>query len=204
MKRFLTILFIVGIAITTTGAGYVGTLPNIEAEFEYMKKQEPTAKGDAPFSIEQLDKENAEKLKPIPRENDTYVDIIVKKDKTTQYLKDVNSVIIILEKLRKCINTEQSIQVFNAIVSNLIDNVEYIRVEYADKPEGNYLSYNRLQVLSSEAREVATFRMQGQATQKYMPYTATNNIYTKENLDAKLDKLLVDVNETLFILKNLD
>ena len=204
MKKILSILFLIGLTVITTGAGYVGTLPNIEAEFEYMKKQEPTQRGDAPFSIEQLDQENAKKLKPIPRENDTYVDIIVKKDKTTKYLKDVNSVIIILEKLRKCINTEQSIQVFNAIVSNLIDNIEYIRVEYKDKPEGNYLSYNRLQVLSREARDVASFRMQGQAAQKYMPYSATNNIYTKENLDAKLEKLLVNVNETLFILKNLD
>ena len=204
MKKFLSILFLIELTVITTGAGYVGTLPNIEAEFEYMKKQEPTQRGDAPFSIEQLDQENAKKLKPIPRENDTYVDIIVKKDKTTKYLKDVNSVIIILEKLRKCINTEQSIQVFNAIVSNLIDNIEYIRVEYKDKPESNYLSYNRLQALSLEARDVASFRMQGQAAQKYMPYSATNNIYTKENLDAKLEKLLVNVNETLFILKNLD
>lgn len=204
MKRFLIVIALLCIVITTTGAGYVGTLPDIEAEFSYMKKQDKSERGSAPYSIEQLDNENAQSLKPIPRENDTYVDIIIKKDKTTKYLKDVNSVIIILEKLRKCINNEQSIQVFNAIVSNLIDNVEYIRVEYKDKPESNYLSYNRLQVVSNEAREVATFRTQGQAAQKYLPYTASNNIYTKENLDEKLEKLLVNVNETLFILKNLD
>lgn len=204
MKKSLIIIALLMIVITTTGAGYVGTLPDIEAEFFYMKKQDKSERGSAPYSIEQLDNENAQSLKPIPRENDTYVDIIIKKDKTTKYLKDVNSVIIILEKLRKCINNEQSIQVFNAIVSNLIDNVEYIRVEYKDKPESNYLSYNRLQVVSNEAREVATFRTQGQAAQKYLPYTASNNIYTKENLDEKLEKLLVNVNETLFILKNLD
>ena len=204
MKKSLIIIALLMIVITTTGAGYVGTLPDIEAEFFYMKKQDKSERGSAPYSIEQLDNENAQSLKPIPRENDTYVDIIIKKDKTTKYLKDVNSVIIILEKLRKCINNEQSIQVFNAIVSNLIDNVEYIRVEYKDKPESNYLSYNRLQVVSNEAREVATFRTQGQAAQKYLPYTASNNIYTKENLNEKLEKLLVNVNETLFILKNLD
>ncbi|MBQ8886291.1 MAG: hypothetical protein IJY61_01140 [Candidatus Gastranaerophilales bacterium] len=204
MKKSLTIIALLMIVITTTGAGYVGTLPDIEAEFSYMKKQDKSERASAPYSVEQLDNENAQSLKPIPRENDTYVDIIVKKDKTTKYLKDVNSVIIILEKLRKCINNEQSIQVFNAIVSNLIDNVEYIKVEYKDKPEGNYLSYNRLQVVSNEAREVATFRTQGLAAQKYLPYTSSNNIYTKENLDEKLEKLLVNVNETLFILKNLD
>ncbi len=187
----------------TTGAGYVGTLPNVEAEFNHLKKQS-SEKSMAPYTIEQLDKQNEQKLKPIPREDDSYVDIIIKKDKTTKYLKDVNQVIIILEKLRKCLNTNQDIQKFNAIVSNLIDNVEYIKAEYRDKPESNYLSYNRLQVVSQQARETANFRTQGYANQKYMPYSSENNAYTKEALDNKLEALLVEVNETIFILKNLE
>lgn len=203
MKRFLTIFALLIITLTTTGAGYVGTLPNIEAEFSYLRK-EVSEKATVPYSVEQLDKQNQQKLKPIPREDDTYVDIIVKKDKTSKYTNDINSVIIILEKLRKCINTNQNIQMFNAIVSNLIDNVEYIREEYKDKPESNYFSYNRIVLVSNEAREVATFRTQGLAAEKYLPYTSSSNIYTKENLSDKLESLLNNVNETLFILKNLD
>ncbi len=203
MKKFFTILTLFIIVIITTGAGYVGTLPNVEAEFNHLKKQS-SEKSMAPYTIEQLDKQNEQRLKPIPREDDSYVDIIIKKDKTTKYLKDVNHVIIILEKLRKCLNTNQDIQKFNAIVSNLIDNVEYIKAEYKDKPESNYLSYNRLQVVSQQAREVANFRTQGYSTQKYMPYTSENNVYTKEALDSKLEGLLVEVNETIFILKNLE
>lgn len=203
MKKFLTVIVLFIVAVMTTGAGYVGTLPNIEAEFDYLRKQS-SEKAMTPYTIEQLDKQNEEKLKPIPREDDNYVDIIIKKDKTTKYLHDVNHVIIILEKLRRCLNTNQDIQKFNAIVSNLIDNVEYIRVEYADKPESNYLSYNRLLVISKEARDVASFRSQGLASQKYLPYSSSNNVYTKENLEAKLENLLVNVNETIFILKNLE
>lgn len=203
MKKFLTVIVLFIVAVMTTGAGYVGTLPNIEAEFDYLRKQS-SERAVTPYTIEQLDKQNEEKLKPIPREDDNYVDIIIKKDKTTKYLHDVNHVIIILEKLRRCLNTNQDIQKFNAIVSNLIDNVEYIRVEYADKPESNYLSYNRLQVISQEARDVANFRSQGLASQKYLPYSSSDNIYTKENLEAKLENLLVNVNETIFILKNLE
>lgn len=203
MKKFFTIIVLFIVVILTTGAGYVGTLPNIEAEFNHLKKQS-SEKSMAPYTVEQLDKINEERLKPIPRDDDTYVDIIVKKDKTTKYLKDVNHVIIILEKLRKCLNTNQDIQKFNAIVANLIDNVEYIRVEYKDKPESNYLSYNRLLVISQNSREVANFRTQGYATQKYMPYTSQNNIYTKEALESKLQTLLNEVNETIFILKNLE
>lgn len=203
MRRILYCFALLIMTLFTTGAGYVGTLPDIEAEFSYLRKN-VSEKVNAPFSVEELDKQNAEQLKPIPRDNDTYVDIIIKKDKTPQYFKDVNSVIIILEKLRRCLNTEQDIQIFNAIVSNLIDNVEYIRLEYKDKPESNYLSYSRLIVISAEAREVADFRTQGLAVQKYLPYTSEKNIYTKENLKMKLDNLLTNVNETLFVLKNLE
>jgi len=203
MKKILTAFLLPITVILTTGAGYVGTLPNIESEFSYLKK-EHSEKSSAPFSVEELDKQNEAKLKPIPRDNDNYVDIIIKKDKTSNYIKDVNNIIIILEKLRKCINTNQNIQMFNAISSNLIDNVEYLKQEYKDKPESNYLSYNRLSQLSAQTRETATFRTQGLASQKYLPYTSSNNVYTKENLDKKLESLLNNVNETIFILKNLE
>lgn len=191
------------VVVLTTGAGYVGSLPDIDAEFAYLRKKTPE-KAQAPFSVKELDEKTEVKLKPIPREDDSYVDIIVKKDKTTKYLKDMNGVIVVLEKLRKCLNTNQDIQMFNAIVSNLIDNVEYIRNEYKGKPEENYLSYNRLILMSSQAREVANFRTQGYARMKYHPYSSDENIYTQENLNEKLENLLVNVNETLFILKNLE
>lgn len=203
MKKILFCFGILIITITTTGSGYVGTLPNIEAEFSYLKK-EHSEDSSAPYSIEELDKENAEKLKPIPRNNDSYVDIIIKKDGSTEYLHDVNRVIMILEKLRKCLNTNQDVQKFNAIVSNLIDNVEYIRTEYKDKPESNYLSYNKLIEVSSIARDAANYRAQGVATQKYIPYTSQNNIYTNEKLQEKMDNLLNYVTDTIFILKNLE
>lgn len=203
MKRFLITAILILPVITTTGAGYVGTLPDIEADFSYMRK-EKNEEAASPYSVEELDKQNEQKLKPIPRDDDTYVDIIIKRDKTSKYTNDLNSVITILEKLRKCLNTNQDIQMFNAIVSNLIDHIEYIRTEYKDKPESNYLSYNKLLELSSEARETASFRMNGQTILKYKPYTMEDNIYTKENLEEKLESLLNNVTDTIFILKNLE
>lgn len=203
MKKIFCIIPLILTVIVTSGAGYVGTLPNVDAEFSFLKK-EVSQKAVAPFSVEELDKQNESKLKPIPRDNKDYVDIIIKKDKTTQYITDMNSVIMILEKLRKCLNTDSNIQLFNAIVSNLIDNVEYIKEEYKGKPESNYLSYERIQQISKQASDVAKFRMNGLSSEKYMPYTSSNNIYTKENLDSKLENLLVNVNETIFILKNLE
>lgn len=201
-KIFITILLLISV-ITTTGAGYVGTIPDVEAEFAYLRK-EKKENAVSPYSVEQLDKQNEESLKPIPRGDDSYVDIIIKRDKTSKYTDDINSVVIILEKLRKCLNTNQDIQMFNAIVSNLIDNIEYIHIEYKDKEESNYLSYNKLLALSKEARSAATFRTRGLAVQKYLPYSAPDNIYTKENLEKKLESLLKSVNETIFILNNLE
>ncbi len=203
MKKILMVLSLIFVIFITSGAGYMGTLPDIDAEFSYLRKQS-SENAMAPYTVEELDKKNEQELRNVPRDNDNYVDIIIKKDKTTQYLKDVNSVILILEKLRRCLNTDQNIQKFNAIVSNLIDNVEYIKQEYKDKPESNYLSYARLIYVSDSARSVANYRMQGARSEKYIPYTSSNNIYTKETTEKKLNDLLNNVNETLFILKNLE
>ncbi len=201
-KLFIASVLIIAVIITT-GSGYMGTLPDVEAEFTYMRK-EKSEKAASPYSVEELDKENEQKLKPIPRDDENYVDIIIKRDKTSEYTNDLNLVIKILEKLRRCLNTNQDIQMFNAIVSNLIDHIEYIRNEYKDKPESNYLSYNKLLSLSQQARETANFRTEGLAVIKYKPYTSPDNIYTKENLDEKLENLLNNVNDTIFILKNLE
>ena len=76
--------------------------------------------------------------------------------------------------------------------------------EYKDKPESNYLSYSRLIYVSDSARAVANYRMQGMRSEKYIPYTSSNNVYTKETTDKKINDLLNNVNETLFILKNLE
>lgn len=203
MNKISILSFLIAVLIFTTGAGYMGTLPDIDAEFNYLRK-EKSEKAMPAYTIEELDKQNEKELRPIPREDESYVDIIIKKDKTSQYISDINSVIIILEKLRKCLNTNGDIQKFNAIVSNLIDNVYYIQEEYKDKPESNYLSYARLINISQEARKVANFRMQGNLSSTVLPYTSFDNVYTKENLDSKLQKLLNNVNETLFVLKNLE
>ncbi len=203
MKKILSVFILLFTSLITTGAGYMGTLPNIDAEFQYLK-EEVSDKTQAPFSVEELDEQNAKELKPIPRENDDYVDIIIKKDKTSKYMNDVSKVITILHKLRQCINNNQDIQKFNAIVSNLIDHVEHIRVEYQDKPEHLFVSYSRLIALANEARDVATFRMQGRLNEKYLPYTAEENVYTREALNTKLENLAKNVSDMIFIINNLE
>ena len=202
MKNSVIILLFC-ITIITTGAGYVGTLPDVESEFAYMKKNR-SEKSQAPYSVEVLDKQNAERLKPVPKNDSSYIDIIIKRDKKNDYTHDLASILIILEKLRRCLNTNQNIQIFNAIVSNLIDNIEYVHTKYGNRNERDYPSYNKLLALSQQARETASFRTKSLALQRYMPYTSEDNIYTKENLDIRLENLLNSVNETIFVIKNLE
>ena len=186
MKKLILLIMLSITVIMETGAGYSGTLPDVEEEFAYMRKNK-SEKGTSPYTIEELDKKNEKHLKPAPRFDDNYIDIIIKQDKTSKYINDLNSVIIILEKLRKCLNTDRSIQMFNAGASNLIDNIEYIRKEYSGKKESSSVSYNKMLLLSKHIRETASFWMQGNAVIKYKPYTSEDNIYTKENLESKED-----------------
>lgn len=203
MKKIFAIFLLIITVELTTGAGYVGTLPNVDGEFSYLRK-DVSEKASAPFSVEELDKQNASKLKPVPSDNDEYVDIIVKKDKTSRYANDVNDIVKIMEKLRVCINTDKDIQKFNAIVSNLIDNIEYLRVEYKDQPESNYLSYNKLQLLSKQAADTAKLRTRAISVQGYIPETSPGNIYTGQNIQKHIDDLQTSISETIYILKNLE
>ena len=197
MKKIVPLLLIFFI---TTGAGYKGSLPNIEAEFGYKKTIPPVSA--PPFTPRE--NEDFSDLKPIPREKKSYVEIILKKDKSSQYTIDTNEVILLLEKLKKSIEKEQDIQKFNAIVSNLIDHISYIQEEYKDKQESNFISYKSLQPLSEQARATAMLRTESLIYTKYLPYESTGSIYRDKNIQKQLKLLLKSVEQTLYTLKNID
>ena len=57
-------------------AGYMGTLPDIEAEFSYLKKVH-SEKSTPVYSLEELDKRSEKDLKPIPRNDKNTLAIII-------------------------------------------------------------------------------------------------------------------------------
>lgn len=186
--------------LTMGAAGYNGSLPNVQGDFAYKKKAPEVS--TPPFTP--AENEDQLELKKIPRENKSYLEIIIKKDKTAQYTKDINNIILLLEKLKTCIESQQDIQKFNAIVSNLIDHISFVEAEYKDKPEANYMSYKNLKQLSQEARNVAVLRTESQIYNKYLPYSAQGAAYTQKNITNQLQILLSSVNNSLYILKNID
>ena len=194
MKRFLLLLFIV---LCCTGAGYEGQLPDLESGMSYKIK---TKTVKPPYSIN--NKEPV--LKNIPRENKEYVDIIIKKSRTSEYIKDIQPVIDILEKFKNYIEDEKNIQMFNAVASNFIDHAYYIQRKYHSRPERNYASYRAVISLAEDARAIASFKAEGVTYTKYLPFSEDGQKYSKENIKNKDEDLLKKIYNALYVLKNLD
>jgi hypothetical protein len=195
MKKIFA-LFI--ISILTMGAGYEGTLPDLESEMSYKLKSKKVKYPP----LKQSDEEP--KLQKVPKEDKDYVDIIVKKNRTAEYIKDIQPIITLLEKFKTYIEDEQNIQMFNAIASNYIDHAYYIKNKYANRPEHFYVSYRAMVALAEETRNLAMLKSEGLVYTRYVPYSADGQKYSPANMKTYSDKLLKQIYETLYVLKNLD
>lgn len=196
MKKNLSVILF--IMIFCSGAGYKGTLPNINGEFEYLRPE--PAKTSPLFNANQ-DFLDSSKYKSIPRDNKAYLDIILKKDKTSPYIDDINDVIKILEKMRLCIKKNGNVQKFNALASAIIDNADYMQEKYGEKPERFYISYKKLQELSAQARAVATLRCEAQIYIKYLPYKNDGQVYNKDNIQRQINYFAKELDNALAVLK---
>lgn len=176
--------------------GYKGHLPNIASEFEY-KKTKDEYKCLIPTNPNATKKD----LIPAPRDNKAYVDIVVKKGSSSQYVNDVNDVIFILQKLIVNIEEDVNVQRFNAQVSGLLDNIFYIQDKYKNKPEANYVSFYKMLELANVARDTAILRTEAQAYSKYLAYSGEGAMYRPERIQKQMDHLLEEINKTLIVLK---
>ncbi len=179
--------------------GYIGDLPDLESEFEYLK---PNTKSSNVFRVDESVK--VEDLIPAPREEKMYIDIIKRKDKTSQYIHDINDIIFLLEKLKTSIIQGVTTQVFNSQVSYLIDLTYHLQLEYGKKPEANYDSYNKIMSLSNQAYSLAVLRREASYYGKYLSYSQEGYIYSPDYINEQLQYLLDAINETLPILKDIE
>ena len=198
MKKIFYVFSIIFCMLLTTGAGYQGTLPDLDAEMSYKIKS--TKLKHAPFM--QSDKEPV--LQEVPKTNKEYVDIIIKKSRTSEYVKDIQPVISLLDKFKTYIEDDKDIQMFNAIASNYLDHAAYIQRKYANRPERHYASYRAMIALAEDTRDAASLKSEGVIYTKYLPYSQDGQKYSKENLRANSDALLKKIYDTLYVLKNLD
>lgn len=205
MKRFLALIFILvfGLPVLAKktadydGMGYVGTLPDVTRSFT---PSEP--KTTKPI-IEQVEDFNSpDQVKPIPRDNPTFVNIMLKQDKTSQYLNDLNEIIPMLEKIQTSIEDNENVQLFNSKVYFFNKTAEYLRSKYSEKPEEEYISFKKLMELSTHAKSVALLRSESEKYNPYLAYGGAGYIYDPNNITQQLDYLKTEVQETILLLKD--
>ena len=178
------------------GKGYVGTLPDISARFQKAAPQEarPAFQYEDGFN-------DQDDIKPAPRDNPAFINIIMKKDKTSQYLNDLNSLILIVENLQTSVEDKDNVQRFNAQSYYLKTNVDYFREKYKDKAEGSYISFRKVMQLNTQVQSVSRLRLEKEVYSPYVTAENSGNLFTQNNIDTQLDYLLDEIKSTLVVLK---
>lgn len=176
--------------------GYVGTLPDVTKSFHPF---EPT---QVKPTFEKTKKFNSEnELKPIPRDNPAFVNIILKQDKSSPYLNDINEFIAMLEKIYDSIETNENVQIFASRVYFFTKNADYLRDKYYGKPESSYISFQKLMDLSLQAFTVSQLRTEAEKYSPYLAYTGAGQIYNENNINEQIQYLKDEIEQTIVILK---
>ncbi len=178
------------------GKGYAGTLPNLNKRFE--KKEE---KITTPIFESQEGFNNPSELKPVPRENPAFINIIQKKDKTSKYLTDANEIIPMIERLADCIEENGSLQLFVTRANVLAMNIDSLMKKYEGQPESYYESFRKLEEINRFVKSISQLRKEAVTYQRYLAYQESGSIYNPENINQQLQYLLDELNSTVIMLR---
>ena len=181
------------------GKGYAGTLPDLKKNVP--PKQQKVA---TPIFESQRGFDDPSELKPVPRDNPAFINIISKKDKTPQYVIDANELIPIIEKLVDCIEEDGNVQLFVTRANVLFMNIEHLQAKYNGQPESYYESFKKLLEIKQFAKSLAQLRREAVTYQRYMAYQTSGSIYNPENINQQLQYLLDELNTAIIMLKQED
>lgn len=179
------------------GSGYVGKLPDISKSFgtSESKKTKPLYEKTKDFN-------SSQEIKPAPRENPAFVNIILQSDKTSPYLKDINDLLPQLENILLCIDNNMDVQKFNAKVYFFNKTVEYLQNKYNGKPESSYISFQKLLTLNTHTKSVATLRAEAEKYRPYLAYTGAGYLYNDNVINQQLEYLKTEIEQTVAVLKD--
>lgn len=179
------------------GKGYAGTLPNLKKTFQ--KKEEKVA---TPIFESQRDFNDPSDLKPVPRDNPSFINIIQKKDKTSRYVVDANEMIPILERLADCIEEEGNVQLFVTRANVVSMNIDHLITKYEGQPESYYESFRKLLEVNRYVKTISELRREAITYQRYLAYQTSGSIYNPENINEQLQYLLEEINTVIIMLKD--
>ncbi len=179
--------------------GYYGSIPNIEQDFKYKQPViEPTS-----TEIDALipeDTVNQEKLKEAPFNDSLFLDVIVKKEKESNYLNDIQKTKFALTNLKKCIEENGDIQRFNGCVNMVELYSKNLQAKYGNKSDSLRESYMDILNTNYHAKVLGNLMYDANYYARYVP-TQTGQ-YSKENIQEKKQALLKRINKTLFLIAN--
>ena len=141
---------------------------------------------------------------PIPRDNPAFVNIILKSEKTSAYLNDINELLPQLENLLSCIENNSDVQKFNAKAYFFNKSVEYLRDKYKGLPESSYISFKKLLELSSHTQSIANLRAEAEKYRPYLAYTGAGYLYNDNVINQQLEYLKTEIEQTIVILKEVE
>lgn len=182
--------------VETASKGYVGTLPDLTGN-----EQPSESAVSTPIFDRTKEFNSANEVKPVPRDNPAFVNIILKKDKTSPYINDLQEFIVMLEQIYDSIEEGENVQRFAARVYYLNKNAEYFRDKYAGKPESSYLSYEKLLEVSFHAKNVSELRTEAEKNKSYLAYSNSGAIYNPNNITEQLNSLKNEVEKIINILQ---
>ena len=182
------------------GKGYVGTLPELTRNYGANDEAtDITPRSVSPIPSKDFNSER--EIKPAPIEDPSFVNIILKTDKSSKYANDLNELIPLLEEIYDMIEENKNVQIFNAKVYYFNQSVDYFRDKYADKPEGQYISYKRLLELNTHARSIALLRSEAEKYNPYLSYGSEGYIYNPNNIREQLGYLKNEIRQTILLLR---
>lgn len=179
------------------GKGYAGTLPNLGDKIEKTKTKVTT-----PIFESQDGFNNPSDLKPVPKDNPAFINIIQKKDKTSEFTNDAAEIIPMLEKLVDCIDDNENLQLFITKANLLTLNIDNLTEKYNGKPESYYESFRKLQEVNRYVKSIAALRREAVTYQRYLAYSSSGSIYNPDNINQQLQYLLEELNSTILLLRS--
>jgi len=210
MRLILQLIFVLIVALTpqsfafggksssaNEGKGYVGTLPDLKGKFAV----DDEAEIKKPVYEQTKNFNSANEIKPIPRDNPAFVNIILKTDKTSEYLNDINEIIPMFEGILASIEKDEDVQKFGAKVFFLNQTVNYLEDKYSTKPEQRYISFKKMTAASAMCRAVLNLRSEAEKNKYYMSFTDENAIFSKNSINTQLGYLKSELESTISVLK---
>lgn len=210
MKRFL-LVFIVFIFTVNAGycvidaatgedvKGYRGDLPDVLERFDKL-----LPKTSSP-QFQSIDAFNTSRgYKPVPRDNPTYVNTMIKKTKVSEFANDINEMLPIVEKLLYSIENNENEQLFTARANYLHDDVEFFRKKYANSPEHFYPVYNALITVSNRASGIVNIRNEAKVYASYLPYQTEGYMYSPQYINKQLSHLKSELQNVITLMKDVD